>query len=159
MAEATRGLVCLPPHPEGVSAMSARELLRRLRRNIENSRTPIGRAAYWLRTHTVDRYHIVDIRSPRNGYAWGWIDRSEVMLFAAFAVLADFMENEYPGCVDWNHSPEMREQHLELLALNRWWTVDRAPARDADDGTTDAMDDKDQAMLLRLMAVRGILWT
>lgn len=135
------------------------ELLRRLRRSIENSRTPIGRAAYWLRTHTVDRYHIVDIRSPRNGYAWGWIDRSEVMLFACFAVLVDFMESEYPGCVDWAHSSEIGAQDAELHTLYDWWTKDRATERDADDGTTDAMDDKDQAMLLRLMAVRGILWT
>ena len=135
------------------------KLLTRIRRAVENSRTPIGRAVYWLRTHTVDRYHLVDIRNPRNGYTWGWIDRSDAMLFAAFAVLVDFVEKEYPGYVDWEYTDEMRAQRDEILALHRWWTKDRADERDADDGSTDAMDDKDDAMLLRLMAVRGILWT
>ena len=81
------------------------------------------------------------------------------MLFAAFAVLVDFVEKEYPGYVDWEYTDEMRAQRDEILALHRWWTKDRADERDADDGSTDAMDDKDDAMLLRLMAVRGILWT
>lgn len=129
-------------------------LVRSIRRFLDR-----WRPFYWLRTHTVDRYHLVDMRCPRNGYRWGWLDRSEGMLFAAFAILVDFVDREYPGYVDWEHSDEMRAQRDEVMALYRWWTVERKSERDADDGTTDVVDDKDDEMLLRLVKVRGILWT
>ncbi|MBF0548584.1 MAG: hypothetical protein HQM08_29405 [Candidatus Riflebacteria bacterium] len=36
----------------------------------------------------------------------GWCDKDEVLLHAAFQLLADFMEKEKPGqIIDWNSDP------------------------------------------------------
>jgi hypothetical protein len=142
----------------------------------------ISRPWYYLRTHTVHRYHLIDMRCPRNGYAWGWLDRSEAVMFAAFAVLRDFVEHEYPGCVNWDWSDESRAARDEILALYKWWTEGRKQEHDAVDarapgsgphGTNPephtamasfhaavaALDEKDNEMLRRLIAVRGTMWT
>ena len=135
---------------------------------------------YWLRTHTVHRYHIIDMRYPKNGYKWGWIDRSEAVMFAAFATLVDFVENEYPGLVDWSYH---QAEHDEFMALYRWWTKERAEEHAAYERFSDevlhgwpdrqpkpddrarmnemseALEAKDQEMLHRLVEVRRILWT
>jgi hypothetical protein len=139
-------------------------------------RDALSTAFYWLRTHTIHRYHIVDMRSPRNGYKWGWIDRSEGVMYAAFAVLVDFVENEYPGMVDWDWSEESRTSRDEFMALYRWWTKERKEEHDAHDAECsrvfatkedrkriydagEALEAKDTEMLIRLIKVRNVLWT
>ena len=53
---------------------------------------------YWIRTHTKDRYHILNLKEAepenRDGYRWGWLDRSEVLLISSFLVLRMFVEQE-----------------------------------------------------------------
>ena len=75
--------------------------------------------------HPGRRYHMLDLRSPRNGYRYGWRDRSDALLYASFAVLRDFVENEYPGAIDWNSGEDIRRARDEFLALHRWWTEER----------------------------------
>jgi hypothetical protein len=92
---------------------------------------------YWLRTHTIHRYHMVDARAPQNGYHWGWFDRSGLVLFAAFAVLVDFVEKEYPGCVDWDYDEEHRKGRDEFMALYNWWKYGRRREHDAFDAACE----------------------
>jgi hypothetical protein len=110
------------------------------------SRWPrISDAFYWIRTHTKDRYHILNLKKaePEDkewGYKWGWIDRSEALPLAAFLVLRKFVEEERP----WNCSerikkleeegdengelPTLREQqkdYEEIMSLYNWWVKGR----------------------------------
>lgn len=104
----------------------------------------LSRAGYWLRTHTYNRYHVVDLRraEPENpcGYRWGWIERNHALLLAAFTVLRDFVELEEPwdcgkALAAAEANPDraaevetLREQKAvydEIMTLYRWWTVDR----------------------------------
>lgn len=145
---------------------------------------------YWLRTHTINRYHIVDCRNDE--YRWGWCDASELILYAPFAVLVRFMEKEFPGMVKWE--PEVEK---ELWALYNWWKTGRRAHHDEISALFDkghggfyftpcadrpgyqelhsrvkdqaAIDEwnrrnsepeeKDQEMLLRLVKIRGQMWT
>lgn len=160
------------------------------------SRWPrISHALYWLRTHTYNRYHLLDLRDAEpekpEGYRWGWIDRSNSLQLACFLTLRQFVEQEEP----WRPDPTgydgaalesiqaQAAAYDEIMALYRWWTVDRFveyadwqrrsdaahaawKASDNDpalakiwldiEATENARDDE---MLLRLMAVRHHLWT
>jgi hypothetical protein len=122
---------------------------------------------YWLRTHTIHRYHMIDIRSPGNGYAWGWIDRSDAFLYANFAILVDFVEKEYPGLVKWDYDLDIESKRDEFIALYIWWTKERRREHDHVSSLPDverlpaveALDRKDDEMLGRLIKVRHYLWT
>lgn len=110
----------------------------------------------------------MDLRNPRNGYHGGYLDRSDAFLYANFALLAAFVEGEYPGYVDWGHDAEIAALRDEFLALHLWWTKGRRDEHDEwlrgpDDGQAqvrlEALEAKDTAMLHRLIDVRGALWT
>ena len=103
---------------------------------------------YWIRTHTKDRYHILNLKGaePENkdGYKWGWIDRSEVLLISSFLVLRMFVEQEgnSPGFGDLSalikeaeENKDLHEQldtlraqqkdYEEIMLLYNWWVKDR----------------------------------
>lgn len=101
-------------------------------------------AFYWLRTHTKDRYHILSLKEaePENkdGYKWGWIDRSEALALANFLVLRKFVEEERSlDCSEavkkaeeegdpHGQLPLLRSQqegYEEIMALYNWWVKDR----------------------------------
>lgn len=80
----------------------------------------LSNALYWLRTHTKDRYHIVDLRQAEpensNGYRWGWLDRDRALLLACFTVLRQFVEREEP----WDPGPPRAEAaECEIAAIAR----------------------------------------
>lgn len=77
---------------------------------------------YWLRTHTVDRYHILDLRGM-DGYEWGWLDRSHAIYLAAFKCLVEYVEGEEPfKLIDWDATPEHAHARDEIKDLYEWWT-------------------------------------
>ncbi len=118
----------------------------------------LERAWYWLRTHTMDRYHILDLRNAF--YRWGWQDVSEKILYANFNLLVEFIEGEDPfTVVDWSWDDRHAEAGAEILALYRWWKEGRAAEHAAEDADQDELDERDQLMLHRLIEVRGYLWT
>jgi len=108
-------------------------MFKRLRRWFEHHHKwpikQIGQAVYWLRTHTYNKYHMIDCRNPRNGYKWGWIDRSEVILFANMAILVEYLEKEAHQ-IDWTWCPEIIETKKEMDAIYQWWTHDRKVEHD-----------------------------
>lgn len=104
---------------------------------------------YWLRTHTVDRYHMVDCgrQHKLTGYRWGWQDVDHLMLLALFELLCRFIENE-DGLANLQFQVEaIRQEALkaadepetfkalvanakeadrvykEVALLHAWWTV------------------------------------
>ena len=162
---------------------------------------------------------MLDIRDKRNGYAWGWMDRSEGILFANMAILVAFIEEEkaFDCHVDWRSTAEMtadgeegsadgaanRDAHAaakkEMLEIYGWWTQDRKIEHDRGDALLhaayagpvefermvdgmyrlkkfpvteeeerlraqcrlmeDALEAKDEEMMIRLIKIRGYMWT
>ena len=200
------------------------ELFKRIRRWAEGwHRWPfrhISKALYWLRTHTYNRYHMLDMRSKVNGYAWGYSDRSELILFANMALLRDFIEKEkaFDCHIDWSSAAEAleargkenddgcgasRDAHAaakkEMLTIYDWWTKGRAEEHKKEDELLEAaypnpmefesipgssmfklkddetpelrklrdqchimeeeLEKKDEEMMIRLIKVRGYMWT
>lgn len=111
---------------------------------------------YWIRCHTYNRYHIINI-SGQDDYRWGWIDRDHAMYLACFALLVDFVENEDPEVGlraieyyapkftnnptefhDWyayagpSIESQLEREH-EVRTLYDWWKTNRALEHKAHD--------------------------
>jgi hypothetical protein len=181
------------------------ELIKRVRRWTERWHVwpfrHISKALYWLRTHTYNRYHMLDMRSKVNGYAWGWWDRSDLILFANMALLRDFIEEEkaFECHVNWDSEEGHITAKKEMLTIYEWWTKGRAEEHKKGDELLEAaypnpmvfepipgsnmlslkndetpelrklrdqcndmetlLEEKDEEMLIRLVKVRGYMWT
>ena len=181
------------------------KLLKRIRRWAEGwHRFPfrhISKALYWLRAHTYNRYHMLDMRSTENGYTWGWYDRSELILFANMALLRDFIEKEkaFDSYVDWDSDEQHKTARLEMLTIYDWWMKGRPAEHKKEDELLEAaypnpfdfepvpgsnllrlkndetpelrklrdqcrdmetlLEEKDEEMMIRLIKVRGYMWT
>ncbi len=60
-----------------------------------------------------------------------WYDRDTLLLYAAFQVLVDFIEQERPDeIVNWEHDELHRNAWNELSQLYRWWKEERPQRRD-----------------------------
>jgi hypothetical protein len=106
------------------------------------------RIFYWIRAHTYNRYHILDMRNDAWPYKWGWCDRSELMLFACFNLLKAFVEEEAPNIGhaktpeefwpdhDWQPGEKETiaahvETEREIRRLYTWWTIGRRNDHDS----------------------------
>lgn len=141
---------------------------------------------HWVRCHTWDRYHIIDIgKSNPHYYNWGWVDRDHAMMAACFQLLTDFVDKEKPfDVIDWESDSGHRKAGKEIKELYEWWTSERfwehqeldgmhVKVPDLDNADTsiwddswnewcafsDELDEKDDLMLKRLMKIRKYLWT
>lgn len=140
---------------------------------------------YWIRAHTYNRYHVINISKidGKRGYRWGWLDADNRMLLACMKVFCDFYEKEYPGQVLWEPTVEREfEQIYDWWKHGRFevrdycatlftegqvpdpdhWTGSRWKSEEAHKAWHDAFDAEEkrpQEMLLRLMAIRQRLWT
>ncbi len=47
---------------------------------------PLEELFYWIRTHTYNRYHLLDLRSESNGYTWDFRYSTGMMLYANFGL-------------------------------------------------------------------------
>ena len=60
----------------------------------------------------------------------GWHDKDEVLLHAAFQLLADFVEGERPEkIVDWDFDEQHKVAWAEITSLYKWWTKTRPKRR------------------------------
>lgn len=148
-----------------------------IRRMFFKATYPFTNGWYWIRTHTYNRYHIIDLRCSGYGleYDWGWIDRSEAMLIAPFQILKQFVEKEFKtGLTDWTYDEDIRFVASEIQSLYNWWTVDRSANWKAHykkyDNTKregyailhdeqEALEKQDDINLKRLIKIRHYLWT
>jgi hypothetical protein len=93
---------------------------------------------YWLRCHTVDRYHVINI-SGQDGYEWGWIDRDRAMYLACFKCLVEYVELEKPGeVIDWESDEDHSRAWKEIQDLYHWWKTGRAKEHAEHDALVDA---------------------
>lgn len=134
---------------------------------------------YYIRTHTYNKYHLIDARCPTWGleYKWGWCDRCELILIAPFQILKDFVEKELPhSYVDWDATEHHKAAYKEIQELYAWWMTGRknawkewqdnldklVPMSEEYRSVLQQMDDleaQDNIMLDRLVKIRGFLWT
>lgn len=85
----------------------------------------------------IKRRHMLDMRNKLHGYPGGYIDPSEQIFYANFAILKNFVEREKPfdvydlkivdGKVTSSEQgpPEQDLYYQELYDLYNWWTVGR----------------------------------
>jgi hypothetical protein len=60
----------------------------------------------------------------------GWHDKDEVLLHAAFQLLADFVEKERPEkIVDWDFDDQHKVAWAEITGLYKWWKKTRPKRR------------------------------
>jgi hypothetical protein len=92
-------------------------------------------AYYWVKCHTLKsyRFHLLDLRRPHpgNDYDHGWVDRCEVVFWAPFIALREYVEKEEPQSVADHYTPEdiesdpflkaQKDQHDEVMAIYNWW--------------------------------------
>ena len=90
---------------------------------------PIREALYWLRTHTYNRYHMLDCRSEQNGYKWGWQDLCQQILFANMNILKLYVEKEADR-IDWQSDPGHATARGEMEVIYQWWMKGRKLAHD-----------------------------
>lgn len=131
---------------------------------------------YWIKCHTITRYHIIDISGIDN-YKYGWIDCDHAMLLASFKLLSDFVEKEDPEvglktlesygyhteCLNLNEPCEkckniqqiftQIEQDKKIRALYNWWHTERK------ENNWVEQHDIDTEKLIELIKLRGVLWT
>ena len=98
-----------------------------------------------------------------------FIGAEEMMLFASFQILEDFVKHElggeFPRCdlefeeldsdyweMSWNSYKAWNVAYAEMEALLNWWTERRKELY-------AGSEDKDQVMLKRLVEVLGFMWT
>jgi hypothetical protein len=132
-------------------------------------------AYHWVRCHTWNRYHIIDLRG-HGDYKWGWIDRDHAMWIACFSLLVDYVEKEEPfKYIDWDWNDEHQAVAREIKEIYDWWksgrkkdhedlaAIDtegyRGPGWQEYCRRSEELDQKDDEMFDRLMKVRKYLWT
>jgi len=111
----------------------------------------ISHAWYWIRCHTYNKYHLIDIRQPQNedskdSYQWGWIDEDHQLLLACFTILTKHLEIRNTSEYNYHATPEgiqalaesfknddvaiavdsLQLQYLkEMYEINKYWTIER----------------------------------
>ena len=96
--------------------------------------TPVSRAWYWLKCHTLPsyRFHFLDLRQP--DWRYGWCDVPEKMLYAMFNLLKEYLDEEpYDLTESYTREaiaadPALRRQQEaldEARMLHQWWIVGR----------------------------------
>lgn len=134
---------------------------------------PLEELFYWIRTHTYNRYHLLDLRSESNGYKWGYCDPTGMMLYANFAILNMFVENDMPNICYYSeatkHCPvwDKRAEEKEILELHKWWNEERPVETENIDYFHPKLEPeeyatwrcKDDIMLERLVKLRMSLWS
>lgn len=98
----------------------------------------LGEAWYWLRCHTYNRYHILNMSNKDNGWDWGWEEPDAQILYANMAIMVQFVELE---CGFGDIGPDYeyvitapadevcdlhwQQSHAELIAIYKWWKYER----------------------------------
>ena len=111
---------------------------------------------WWVRHRTTHRFHVLHINSLKPG----WWDTDTRLLHAAFTLLEEHVEKEKPFKVtEWNSTDESREHANEIHDLYLWWKRRKnAPSPDTIEEEDKAYK-TDSANLIRLINIRGTLWT
>lgn len=100
-------------------------------------------AWYWIRCHTYNKYHMLDLRQPKKNplsYRFGRIDSDTKMVYAVFNIINIFVADELPHAYipseeDVARDPHLiiqRNNYLEVKAIHYWWNVQRIREEEAE---------------------------
>lgn len=103
---------------------------------------PIPRFWYWLRCHTFTKYHILDLRQPKNSvdeYRYGYTDIDHRILYACFNLLKIYVEKQKPYDLRKDYTDVEIEKDFgmnnqqkvydEVMLIYNYWTIDRQNSR------------------------------
>lgn len=142
--------------------------------------TPLENFKYWVVSHTIRKYHLLDIRNKENDYSYGWIDADLQLLYSVMAIMENFIiEQDTPKRLIWlkeelQKDPECKEFNWnesikfceELLAIQKWWRIDRPKDIELslegppyDFGYDERIRNKDDEMMKKIIDIRGRMWT
>lgn len=112
---------------------------------------------WWVKHRTIKRFHVLKLR----GLTPGWWDTDTRLLFASFTLLEDYVEREKPfKIVEWNDDDTSRDYANEIHSLYLWWKRRKACHNDSISiEEEDKRYTEETENLLRLMKIRGVLWT
>ena len=92
-----------------------------------------------------------------------WSDKDMVILHACFQILTDCIEKEqlFTGHIDWTNDELHINAKKEILELYEWWNerVKKEQDDEIDPIWTEKQHEQDTEMLIRLIKIRGFLWT
>lgn len=108
---------------------------------------------YWIRCHTYNKYHLIDIGQPETNtnddYKWGWIDEDHQLLLACFNILKKHVEcrnsSEFNYSATLEGAETIKKRMIEegsseeeaeawafplreMYEINKYWTIDRKKA-------------------------------
>ncbi len=90
-----------------------------------------------------------------------WCDKDIVMLHACFQLLTDFVEKEDINDLQTNWNQDDLHKHVkkEIDELYSWWKI-RVTNDSVEPITLNKVQyEEDNEMLIRLIKIRGFLWT
>lgn len=142
---------------------------------------------YYIISHTIRKYHLLDLRSKEFEYSYGWRDADTQMLLALMKIMENFIieqdtvnhivwlkeesakdpDNKEFG---WNESIKFCE---DLLDIQKWWRVGRVENwkildKKCSDKSIDHVNyfdaeakliKEDDEMMKKLIDMRGRMWT
>lgn len=150
---------------------------------------PISDFKYYIKSHTIKKYHLLDLRNEQYAYKFGWIDADFQMLLAMMRIMENFViELDPKNRLIFLQAEKLRKdvdewgiQSLEndikrcedLLSIQKWWRIDRPNNfKQLYDkiGTTltdyevsfaeeERLYAEDDEMMKKLIDMRGSMWT
>ena len=153
----------------------------------ENNWYPIQRA--YIKVYDYFRYRIKRYQNVYTGLTPCWYDRDYLMLVACFTILKDYVEKERPDeMIDWSHNEEHQKAWDEIQSLYKWWKIDRPTRESIEENLYNSLQEykpekreeiikidreiykqinqlekdwekEDNENLMRLIKIRGYLWT
>lgn len=141
---------------------------------------PLSDIKYYIVSHTIRKYHLLDIRNKENDYRYGWIDADQQLLYATMAIMESFIiEQDTPRRLIWLKEelikdPECKEFNWhdsikfceDILSIQNWWRIERPKNTELSFSGPEyglEFDEKcrkdDDDMMKKLIDIRGRMWT
>lgn len=141
---------------------------------------PIIELKYYIVSHSIRKYHLLDMRNKANKYNYGWIDADSQLLFASMAIMENFIiEQDTPNrLIDLKEEllkdPDCKEYNWDngikfcedLLAMQKWWRIDHprnielsfsGPEYGLDFDEKCRIEENE--MMKKLIDIRAKMWT
>lgn len=141
---------------------------------------PISDFKYHIVSHTIRKYHLLDLRNKENDYEFGWIDADQKMLFALMKIMEDFIIEQDtpkrliwlkeelvkdPGCKEFNWANSINFCE-ELMSMQTWWREIRPyehgklySGKGYGINYQEYLSKNDDAVMKKLIDMRGSMWT
>lgn len=131
--------------------------------------TPLENFRYYIVSHTIRKYHLLDLRNSE--YEYGWADADSQLLYATMAVLENFIiEQNTASRLNYlteNLKTEKEEYIIvdsikqiefcnNLLEIQKWWREEFPKTHWQ---MEDGLYEKQTEMIKRVIDLRAGMWT